>query len=246
MNGLTEHQLSALRAKLEADLREWDGVLQSSDGFGLQASLRESVGDLSAYDNHPADAATESYERGKDSALREHFRLLRQDASEALARMDRGEYGICAVCGRAIPYERLEANPAAAYCVEHNPAQRHSERRPAEESFLERPFGRTSMDDRDGQNGFDGEDAWQIVEAWGNSDSPAMAESPDTFDYDSGSATEGDEPDGYVETLESFLATDIYGKHTHVVRNRAYREYLEHGEGEGLLILDADDADPYP
>lgn len=35
----------------------------------------------------------------------------------ALSRMDRGEYGVCAVCGEDIPVERLQAVPYADRCV---------------------------------------------------------------------------------------------------------------------------------
>lgn len=36
---------------------------------------------------------------------------------EALALLDRGAYGACSACGSVIPYERLEAVPAARRCV---------------------------------------------------------------------------------------------------------------------------------
>ena len=35
---------------------------------------------------------------------------------DALARMDRGEYGVCEVCGNPIEPERLDAEPAARLC----------------------------------------------------------------------------------------------------------------------------------
>jgi RNA polymerase-binding transcription factor DksA len=39
------------------------------------------------------------------------------EIEEALARIGRGDYGTCAGCGSAIPYERLEVVPAAQRCV---------------------------------------------------------------------------------------------------------------------------------
>lgn len=40
------------------------------------------------------------------------------DEIEAAVRLiDQGAYGLCSVCGTAIPYERLEAVPATRCCV---------------------------------------------------------------------------------------------------------------------------------
>ena len=39
------------------------------------------------------------------------------DIEHALARLDAGSYGTCEECGVAIPFERLEAIPAARFCV---------------------------------------------------------------------------------------------------------------------------------
>lgn len=204
--------------------------------FGLAASFRDSTGELSAIDNHPGDAGSEMFERSKDLALleKEAFRLERVEA--ALERMDTGEYGHCAACGKFIPHERLDALPTAIYCIEHEPRQETSDRRPAEEMYLHPPFGRSSVDERD-ETGFDGEDAWQIVESWGSSNSPAMAEGNNIDNYDS-MAIEANENDGFVESLESFLATDITGHNVMVVRNRAYHEYMASNEGDHLLEPD--------
>ena len=218
MTNLTDKQLHMLRSSLEADQALIEQRLASNDHFGLGVAQRDQTGELSMIDNHPADLATEIYERGKDIALleQEEFHLARIE--DALAAMNNGDYGICRTCGEAIPYERLEALPDSLYCIEHAPRRDISDRRPAEESFLMPPFGRSSMDEKE-VNGFDGEDAWQIVESWGNSDSPAMSENRQVESYEH-IGIEDDEADGYVEPFESFIATDITGKHVTVVRNR--------------------------
>lgn len=61
-----------------------------------------------------------------------------------------------------------------------------------------------------------------------------MAEDREVTSYDD-MYVEADENDGYVETFESFLATDMFGSHVSVVRNKAYKEYIQGGEGEALL-----------
>ncbi|RUS48414.1 TraR/DksA C4-type zinc finger protein [Cohnella sp. AR92] len=239
---MTDGKLQSLRRRLIRDKQEIERKIRDNSHFGLENSYREETGELSSNDNHPADAGTEMFERGKDIALLENeaFRLDRIDA--ALRRMETGEYGRCAACGRFIPDERLEAMPTAIFCVDHEPRQQEKEGRPVEEDFLHPPFGRTSMDDQPDQNGFDGEDAWQIVESWGSSNSPAMAEGNNIDDYDS-MAIESDENDGFVEPLESFLSTDITGHDVSIVRNRAYKRYLADQEGDPLLEPDelADD-----
>jgi YteA family regulatory protein len=234
---LDQEKIQTLRRRLLQEKSDLEARVNDNSHFGLAASFRDSTGELSAIDNHPADVGTEMFERSKDIALleKEAFRLERVEA--ALHRMDTGEYGHCAECGKFIPLERLDALPTAIYCIEHEPRQETSNNRPIEEEFLSPPFGRTSLDELEGQNGFDGEDAWQIVESWGSSNSPAMAEGNQIEDYGS-MAIEADENDGFVEPLESFLATDITGHNVTVVRNRAYKQYMANNEGDHLLEPD--------
>jgi len=232
---MNSEQTAALRQLLLSEKTALQNRIEQSGHFGLHDSLRESSGDLSALDNHPADSATETYERGKDVALNEQAEHTLLDVEAALSRLERGDgYGICETCGTEIPFERLLVVPATRFCVQHVPDAHVSERRPVEESFLAPPFGRTSLDERQDQNGFDGEDAWQIVESWGSSNTPAMAEDPDIDSYNN-MQIEADEHDGYVEPFESFVATDLYGREFYIVRNRAYDDYMHGAEGEPLL-----------
>ncbi|WP_281888087.1 TraR/DksA C4-type zinc finger protein [Paenibacillus sp. YYML68] len=232
---LTSSQLQELKHKLTDEQRWLQEHLHSREHDGLADSLREQTNELSAYDNHPADLGSEMFERSKDIALLENAERHLTDVNEALDRMNDGTYGQCRTCGKPISFERLQALPTASYCVEHVPDPNESERRPVEEQLLQPPFGRTSLDERSEQNQFDGEDAWQIVESWGSSNSPAMAEDPNvSYDYND-MEIEADEHEGYVESFESFVATDLYGQHVTVVRNQAYHDYIHNGEGYGLL-----------
>jgi len=239
VKNLTNQQLDALKKQLMQEKATLENQMDDNGNFGLNDSLLRSTGNLSAYDNHPADLGTEVYERSKDLALSENAEHHLTDVYRAMADMESGEYGICKACGKPIPYERLEALPTAEFCVEHAPNQHASDRRPAEEPFLNPPFGRTSLDEQHDGTQFDGEDAWQIVESWGTSNTPAMAEDPEITDYND-MEIENDENVGYVESYESFLATDIYGERVTVVRNKKYREYMENREGEALLEPDPD------
>jgi RNA polymerase-binding transcription factor DksA len=44
-------------------------------------------------------------------------RIERDRVREAIARIDKGEYGICELCGETIKKERLEAVPYSSMCV---------------------------------------------------------------------------------------------------------------------------------
>lgn len=240
---LDDERLQALRRRLLEEKADLENREHQNDHFGFGASQLEYMNELSMYDNHPADLGTETYERGKDLALLRAEVLRMERVQDALERMDTGEYGRCAECGRFIPIERLEALPTAIYCIEHEPRQGISNERPAEESVRNPPWGRTSRDESpDEWTGFDGEDTWQIVASWGNSNSPAMVEDRHVEDYDSVHA-ENDENEGFVQPIESFLATDITGRNTVVVRNGAYRHYLDSGEGDHFLEASEELAD---
>jgi RNA polymerase-binding protein DksA len=83
------------------------------------ASLEEATGEqLSAADNHLADAATETYERELDEGLEEDARGQLRQVEKALGRIESGEYGRCEICGKEIPVERLEAVPWTTLCID--------------------------------------------------------------------------------------------------------------------------------
>jgi RNA polymerase-binding protein DksA len=77
-------------------------------------------------DDHPADVASNTYDRELDSTLEEseEAHLGRVDA--ALKRIEAGTYGICDNCGRPINVERLEAMPWVTLCID---CKRLAERR---------------------------------------------------------------------------------------------------------------------
>ncbi|MEN6373000.1 MAG: TraR/DksA C4-type zinc finger protein [Armatimonadota bacterium] len=78
----------------------------------------DEFGELADYDNHPADAASETYEREKDLAMDENIDDMLEEIDRALEKIDAGNYGTCDRCGRDISKARLEAVPYAAFCIE--------------------------------------------------------------------------------------------------------------------------------
>ncbi|MEJ8544564.1 TraR/DksA C4-type zinc finger protein [Brevibacillus borstelensis] len=234
---MDEQKLAHFRVRLLEQKKELEDRVQ--DHYGMREPMSTSLQEFSMYDNHPADIGSEMFEREKDLALDSLDRETLKEIDQALSRMDEGSYGVCTVCGQEIPQERLEALPQAQTCKEHAPAPNLNESRPIEEEFLQPPFGRTSLDEKEGQNGFDGEDAWQIVEAWGTSSTPFSFVDNDKTDYKE-MYIESDEPDGFVEAVEQIGYTDIHGYHgpesVKFMRSGTYEEYMRKGEGKGQFL----------
>jgi DnaK suppressor protein len=82
-------------------------------------SLTDEVEEISGgSDNHVADTATATLGREIDYTLGENSGQVLAEINEALKRIDDGTYGTCAVCGKDIGQERLEAYPWASLCID--------------------------------------------------------------------------------------------------------------------------------
>ncbi|HLR70662.1 MAG TPA: yteA family sporulation protein, partial [Pseudogracilibacillus sp.] len=171
MEPLTKEQLTACKRHLSA--RQSKLIHQLKNRFDLEMSQTESIGELSSYDNHPADLGTELFERGKDLALQDHAERELEEINKALHALAEGTYGICRVCSMNIPYERLVTKPTADTCVEHAPEQGIDENeRPIEEEVLDSHINPEEEPDEE-TNFYDKEDSWQDVSRYGTSDTPS-------------------------------------------------------------------------
>lgn len=156
------------RTRLQQMHAETEERLLATGQYGLDDAMRDELGELSMYDNHPADIASELFERGKNLALRDGQKLRLQAIERAQRAIDDGTYGTCEACGKAIGEERMTANPLATLCIDCKREDEtvHPDRtRPVEEEILWPGYGRTDMDDKD-YVAFDGEDSWQAVERY--------------------------------------------------------------------------------
>src|SRR5699024_4382550 len=83
-----------LEVKQDLITRQNELIKQVKDHYGTSYEMaQESTGDLSHYDNHPADLGTEQYKRGKDVALNEHSEKELEDINEALHAIEEGTMG---------------------------------------------------------------------------------------------------------------------------------------------------------
>ncbi|WP_304458363.1 TraR/DksA C4-type zinc finger protein [Alicyclobacillus sendaiensis] len=159
-----EHE--PIRSRLEAAReRLMHRLNQTETSADIQRAMSDEFSELSMYDNHPADLASELALRNQAVGERLRDKRALEDVEDALLRIRRGTYGQCESCGRPIPSARLEAMPTARRCVECErevEAKRASVHRPVEEDILAPSFGRFDLDDAD-ETGYDGEDALQDV-----------------------------------------------------------------------------------
>ncbi|WP_458412134.1 TraR/DksA C4-type zinc finger protein [Schinkia sp. CFF1] len=233
---LTPNELSSLKNSLLQRKSEITRELEATDHFDIERAFEtDSVGELSRYDNHPADTATDLYEREKDHALVEHFEEELKDINHALANMEKGIYGICEKCGQEIPEERLKALPTATHCIEHTPDKVVSHQRPVEEKILIPPFGQFEYDEQDATF-YDAEDAWQDVSRYGTSETPSDFFDQSMLDYND-LIVEEDENVGYVEDIESFIGTDIEGKEVTIYPNATHQLYEERLDSENVMSV---------
>lgn len=66
----------------------------------------------------PNDRATQESEFSMELRTRDRERKLIKKIDEALAKLDRNEYGYCESCGIEIGIRRLEARPTATLCID--------------------------------------------------------------------------------------------------------------------------------
>ncbi|MGI8793574.1 MAG: TraR/DksA C4-type zinc finger protein [Acidimicrobiales bacterium] len=89
---------------------------------------RERLGESSDNAQHQADTGTETFDRERDLSILAEVEAELHDIDHALKRLDEGTYGTCEACGKAIADERLEALPAARFCVKDQGAAEHEVR----------------------------------------------------------------------------------------------------------------------
>lgn len=228
-NNFTAKQLQHFRRILledQTNLIHQQGTFVEDSSISRQNNIDS---ELSMYDNHPADQATDLYEQERDHAIAQGQLRQLQKIDDALQRIDSGSYGYCTICNKAIDTERLEAIPETEFCQLHSNTS-HSQNL----QYEYEPLSMIGLNfDNEDYNGFDGEDMNQALMEYGDSNIDQVSPMLDT----EFAAEINEELHGFVEPMESFVATDITGKHVHIVRNSAYMKYMKAREGDDNLEL---------
>ena len=176
---LTDKQKNTLKSEL---LKMKEQSTQQEEETYPKENIKETSGELSMYDNHPADMGTALFEREKDLALHEHAESELRKIEFALKAIDEGTYGECEVCGNDIPYDRLSAVPYTTFCIEHAEVVEQSVEDDIAINEVANPFESTQDPEA-----IDYENSFQEVAEFGTSDSPSdftNSENPTYFNED--------------------------------------------------------------
>ena len=103
----SEDLVAQARVALEAERAE------------LASQLAEEGGEGISFDENFADSGQVAAEQGEHRALVGRLQETLHDVDRALAKISEGTFGKCEVCGEEIAEARLEAMPAARYCINH-------------------------------------------------------------------------------------------------------------------------------
>jgi len=115
---LTPTEKKKLKQLLQDELGRLQKELADIQERSSRAMDVEIVSEVSGYDDHPADLASETFEREKDQAMVDALEATIGRVELAMEKLKLGTYGICDGCGNKITKKRLDAVPYATLCVE--------------------------------------------------------------------------------------------------------------------------------
>jgi RNA polymerase-binding transcription factor DksA len=108
------------RRLLESERERVQSLIADLRSEGLDEEEAAQSGELTHYDQHPADQGSETFEREKDLAILEQLESELVEIEAALTRLDDGTYGVDEETGQPIDPERLAAYPQARTNVDNS------------------------------------------------------------------------------------------------------------------------------
>lgn len=104
------------RRRLEDERLRLEEVVRDIEAEREEVRLTETSSDRSP-DPNTAEGGSLAFEMEKELSILENTRDILSKVQDALVRIEDGTYGMCDVCGQAIPVARLEALPYTKMCV---------------------------------------------------------------------------------------------------------------------------------
>ena len=190
---MNKEELTYYKNKLNQEKKRITDLINQLDDNGVTRFNAEVASELSFYDNHPSDIASETFEVEKGRALEANERALLDKIDDAVRAIDEGSYGKCQKCGKEIDKERLDFLPYALNCIECEDVvstiKTYNSNQRVVESVIGNPFGHKSRYGDKDEIGFDEEDSYQSVGRFNEIRNEPQYE----YDYDD---------DNYVEEIE--------------------------------------------
>lgn len=114
-------KLAYFRTVLNEEMRQ---LLQEAG-----KTVSEMTSDTTTFPD-PNDRATQESDRNFELRIRDRERRLINKITEALERIDSGEFGVCELCGEEIGEGRLKARPVTTLCIDCKMEQERQEKHP--------------------------------------------------------------------------------------------------------------------
>ncbi len=116
-NVLKNEELEAFRQTLEMLRARLRGDLDQMTDEALRRNIANNSGNLSNVPLHMADVGTENYDQEFTLELIENEQGTLDLVNEALARLEKGKFGLCVECADPIAKPRLQAIPYTRHCI---------------------------------------------------------------------------------------------------------------------------------
>ncbi|MDI3503722.1 MAG: DnaK suppressor protein [Candidatus Cloacimonadota bacterium] len=114
---LSAEKLKFFEELIRSELKESMTYIESINKE-QSVGARESSGDLSSYAYHQADQGSDTNYMEHTVMMLESEREKIRKLSDAMRRLQEGNFGICEMCGDFIPDTRLQIIPYATLCIE--------------------------------------------------------------------------------------------------------------------------------
>ncbi len=95
-----------------------EDIIDDMETLSLGENDNHGSSELSSYDNHPAEIASELFDREHQMGLKKLEEHEIKEIERAMNKIKDGTYGICEGCGKDIDLKRLEVLPQAKLCID--------------------------------------------------------------------------------------------------------------------------------
>ncbi len=118
LNNMDDKQMKHYRHVLDQHKEHHLEILDDMENLTLGENDNNGSSELSTYDNHPAEIASELFDVEHQMALKKLQENEVDEIERAKEKIKTGTYGVCESCGKAIDTKRLELLPHAKLCID--------------------------------------------------------------------------------------------------------------------------------